>query len=719
MSTQLQIRQSETGDLLAEPLTPRNQPDGPTDPVRIIRAALRGRYLLAAFLALIGAGLGGYAGHRFVAAQYRSEGLIRIAYILPNVSTSIPEQSLPMTMFDAFLRAQQLLMSSRTVLEQSMKDPVWLAVAHGKQAADLVDFAQSLTVEHTPTTDLLHVYFTNTDPNVAAAGVQAVINVYSREYSDQETEFQQKLLNALGDQGTELSARLQHLQDQMGADVGAADIEPEYQAAVQRENELLAKLSAARRITTLQQGAAPLTDPTLVIEEIGLADPQFHQYVTDRERLADALDQLRTRGFMENHQSVQTISQALAQVNQHIIDYAAGISANGMELSKEYEQIHQEVQQLAAKRMKGEALKSWLGQVGKDLADVTARSDALKVEDRAGSRLNVISVGDVPMLPYRDRRMLFAAVGAGLGALVPLTMLTLLGLAHPRYRFSNDTMAELTEGIPLLGVLPTLRGPRDAESQAGTAHSIHQMRVMLQVGRPRDHHPIFLMTSATPGEGKTSLTAALGLSYAASGSRTLIIDADLIGRGLTNGFGAEGQPGFFEALQEGTINGFARQTATPDMWILSAGRTDGDGSAQLSLPPIQKLLKDIRNQFDVVLIDSGPILGSVEASVIAQDVDGVIFVVSRGQQVPLVKRALAQLRSVGARMSGMVFNRADSREFARGGYASSLRTRRSQGVYDDGASVNGYGNLADPQQPRVHLGPLARSVNAGAFSDEV
>jgi capsular exopolysaccharide synthesis family protein len=687
------------------PSAPRIEAEGPHDPARIIHGALRGRYVLAVLLALIGAGLGGYAGHRFQAAQYRSEGLIRIAYILPNVTTTIPEQNLPMTMFDAFLRAQQLLMTSRAVLEQAMKEPVWLAAAHGPEATDLADFAQNLTVEHTPTTDLLHVYFTNANPNLSAAGVQAVINVYSREYSDEETEFQQKLLNALGDQGAELSSRLQRLQDQMGADVGTTDVEPQYQAAVQHENELLAKLSAARRITTVEQSTA-LTDPAVIIDQIGLADPQIRQYVADRERFSDALDQLRTSGFMENHQSIQGLEQALAQVNKHIVDYAASITSNLKELNQEYEQVHRDVQQLAAKRMKGEALKSWLGQVGKDLADVTARSDALKVEDRAGSRLNVISSGDVPMLPYRDRRLLFAAAGGGVGAVLPVALLALFGLSHPRYRFSGDAAERLTAEIPLLGVLPTLRGPRDTEAQAGTAHSIHQMRVMLQVGRRRDQHPIYLMTSATPGEGKTSLTAALGLSFAASGSRTLIIDADLIGRGLTNGFDAEGQPGFFEAIQEGTINGFARETGTPDMWILSAGRTDGDGAAQLSLPPIQRLLKEVRAHFDVILIDSGPILGSVEASVIAQDVDGVIFVVSRGQQVPLVKRALAQLRSVGARMQGMVFNRADSREFARGGYASSLRTRRSQGVY------------SNDKEKTTHLGPLARSVNAGSSNND-
>lgn len=715
MKQQLPIRHSEASEFPLEALTSRVDAVAPKDPVRVVHGALRGRYVLAVLLALIGAGLGGYAGHRFQPPQYRSEGLIRIAYVLPSVSTMIPEQNLPMTMFDAFLRAEQLLMTSRTVLERAMKEPVWVSTAHGPEATDLPDFAQDLTVEHTPTTDLLHVYFTSPDPNVAAAGVQAVINVYSKEYNDEETVFQQKLLNALGDQGAELSNRLQQLQDQLGAEVGATDIEPQYLAAVTRENELLTKLTAARRLTTIDQNSTTLTDPNLIIEQIGMTDPVIRQYVADRERLSDALDQLRVRGFMPNHQSVQEVQQALASVNQRIVEYASGISVNIKELNQEYEQVHDQVQQLAAKRMKGEALKNWLGQVGKDLADVTARSDAIKVEDRAGSRLNVISTGDVPMLPYRDRRMIFAAIGGGVGALFPLAMLVLFGLSHPRYRSSGDTIAELATDIPLLGVLPTLRGPRDTEAQAGTAHSIHQMRVMLQVGRPRDQHPVFLMTSATPGEGKTSLTAALGLSYAASGSRTLIIDADLIGRGLTNGFDCEGQPGFFEAVQEGTVNGFARETATPDMWILPAGRTNGDGSGQLSLPPIQRLLDEVRGQFDVVLVDSGPILGSVEATVIAQDVDGVIFVVSRGQQVPLVQRALAQLRSVGARMSGMVFNRAGSREFARGGYASSLRTRRSQSGYTYETNI-GQTDSHPQTETSVDLKPLAGSSNRNQAS---
>ena len=135
-----------------------------------------------------------------------------------------------------------------------------------------------------------------------------------------------------------------------------------------------------------------------------------------------------------------------------------------------------------------------------------------------------------------------------------------------------------------------------------------------------------------------------------------------------------------------------------------AGRADATGASRLSLPPMRRILDEARQFFDIVLIDSGPILGSVEASVVAQDVEGVILIVARGQQVPLVKRALAQLRAVDARIAGMVFNRADAKEFSRAGYASSMRTRRGQTASwtNDGSQPRRF-RLATDQRRKMYI----------------
>ena len=106
------------------------------------------------------------------------------------------------------------------------------------------------------------------------------------------------------------------------------------------------------------------------------------------------------------------------------------------------------------------------------------------------------SYGDVPLLPFKDHRLVFALAGGGFGMCLPIGIMILMGVVHPKIRSSAEAEDDVTSRIPLLGVLPVLSRPADPETQAGTAHCIHQMRVMLEVGLPRDRHPAFLLTSA-------------------------------------------------------------------------------------------------------------------------------------------------------------------------------------------------------------------------------
>jgi polysaccharide biosynthesis transport protein len=730
---ELQLRTSDSTNYLAEhiPYDRAGVPQG--DPLRKIHRSLRGRYLLAAALGLGGGLLGSIVGFRLQPAQYRSEGLMRISYNAAAVSSSTPEQNQPMTVFDAFLHSQQLLMSSRTMVEQALQDPAWQSAATGPNDQDPRRFAENLTVTHPPNSDILQVGFTDPDPVVAAAGVTAMTNVYQKAYNTQELEWQQKQLKAMEDQGAELGNKIQRLEDQMSGQMGAGDVGPEYNAVVQRSNDLLVQLDGARKMLNLAQSDA--AGGTVSSGSTSGTDPSLNTYLTQRPDLADRLEQLKAQGYMENNIRVREITLQLSLIDNHIQQYSGQIKTrakanleqlrqNVNDLSQQYAQSMRDLQKLAGQKLKGQAMQDWMEQVAKDMASVTAREDELHAEDHSGSRLQVDSYGDVPLMPSRDHRAVLALAGGGFGMVLPVGIMILLGIVHPRIRSSAEAEDDVTSRIPLLGVLPALSRPADPETQAGTAHCIHQMRVMLEVGLPRDRHPAFLLTSAAPGEGKTGLTAALGLSYAMSGSRTLVIDADLIGRGLTNGFDAEGCVGLFEALAEGTIEGFARETTTRGLWILPAGRADATGASRLSLPPMRRILDEARQFFDIVLIDSGPILGSVEAAVVAQDVEGVILIVARGQQVPLVKRALAQLRAVDARVAGMVFNRADAKEFSRAGYASSMRTRRGQtATWTDDASrpraVSPRGNGTSDKD--VHssgsrhngsMGPLAGSVDS-------
>ena len=103
--------------------------------------------------------------------------------------------------------------------------------------------------------------------------------------------------------------------------------------------------------------------------------------------------------------------------------------------------------------------------------------------------------------------------------------------------------------MTLLGILPDLPDRlSDPEQAAIAAHCVHQIRTMLQINGGTEERRVFAVTSASPGDGKTSLTLALGLSYAACGTRTLLIDCDLVGAGLTARMNVSAAEGVLEAI---------------------------------------------------------------------------------------------------------------------------------------------------------------------------
>src|SRR5581483_6965786 len=87
---------------------------------------------------------------------------------------------------------------------------------------------------------------------------------------------------------------------------------------------------------------------------------------------------------------------------------------------------------------------------------------------------------------------------------------------------------------PMLGLLPRLPEDLSDPAQAAlAAHCVHEVRTLLQIWSRRSRHRVFAITSPNPGAGKTSLTLALGASYATANLRTLVVDCDLIAGGLT------------------------------------------------------------------------------------------------------------------------------------------------------------------------------------------
>jgi capsular exopolysaccharide synthesis family protein len=238
---------------------------------------------------------------------------------------------------------------------------------------------------------------------------------------------------------------------------------------------------------------------------------------------------------------------------------------------------------------------------------------------------------------------------------------------------------------------------------------------MLQINSGEERN-VFAVTSASPGDGKTSLTLALGLSFAASGSRTLLIDCDLVGAGLTARLDMAGPDGVLEAMTNRDLLPYIRQTDIADLSMLPVGQAQAHHAGMFSPAALRRLLNEAKKHFEIVLIDSGPVLGSIEATPVCAASDGVILTVSRGQQRPLVEKAIQHLASIGARFAGVVFNRAQARDFARSISGISLRSIARQHATGVGGAVNGNGNgngggfRTNGETGVKAFGPVARAV---------
>jgi Mrp family chromosome partitioning ATPase len=385
-------------------------------------------------------------------------------------------------------------------------------------------------------------------------------------------------------------------------------------------------------------------------------------------------------------------------------------------VTKLLDESKQTLTALAPKRQEARMAKVEADELRVELAKLTARRNSLELESLPDGRVEVVERAEAPVDPSSDARKKFAAAGAVGGAALPAGLIVLLGLVNRRYRFSDEAETGIASSAPLLGILPALpRRLLDPEQAANAAQCIHHIRVLLQVGGGRGarrrRQSVYLLTSTTPGEGKTSLAVSLALSFAASGSRTLLIDCDLIAQRVSRGFNLGGQPGLRDALAAGTIRGYAKRTAS-GLWVCPIGHADVLDACAVSSNDVTRLLGDARRYFDTIIVDSGPVLGSVEATTVAPQADGVIFTVSRGQQPHLVDKALKHLESVGAVVAGFVFNRAGASDFSRSAHASSLRSIPSSSIptrqlVTDSDACGRFGPLV---QSVVSLLPVSREL---------
>jgi polysaccharide biosynthesis transport protein len=291
----------------------------------------------------------------------------------------------------------------------------------------------------------------------------------------------------------------------------------------------------------------------------------------------------------------------------------------------------------------------------------------------------VVEQAVAPLNPVRPRALVNTLLAAVVGAMVALGIAFLVEYLDDRIKSPQD-LGQFTD-VPVLGIVNWIGGkrrkplpPHEAlisflQPRHPWTEAIRSLRINLQFTKIDSSLELLMVTSAMPGDGKTTVASNLAVVMAQAGRRVVMIDGDLRKPRLHLAFGLPRSPGLTETLMAGpnAAPGYLHSTVVPNLTVLTSGESAPNPAELLGSHRMQQVLERLREEADVIIIDSPPLLPVSDAQLLAATIKDVLLVVSlRRTQKGATYQALEALERVNANLLGIVVNQAQ--QAARGYY---------------------------------------------------
>jgi len=305
---------------------------------------------------------------------------------------------------------------------------------------------------------------------------------------------------------------------------------------------------------------------------------------------------------------------------------------------------------------------------------VRQRLDQKRMErDVSAGSIKVSMWAYAPSRPYNDRRIVFTAMSVVLALGLGGGLAYLRASKNQTIYSSNDIPYPMQ--APLLGYIPEARKSTKVfdEPDPAAIESIRFVRTALLSRLNGQDSTTILVTSANPGTGKSTFVMMLGRSIALAGKKVLMIDTDFRKMTLTKWLNLSGKAGFLDFLCCKSIDKrYIFPTETFGLSIIPAGKRCNGGMVfeETANGAFNACISQLRKQYDIVLLDSSPILPVADATILSGQVDGTIIVERElVSQRESVIDALARLDSAGGRVLGTVFiGSSESEKYGYGYY---------------------------------------------------
>jgi capsular exopolysaccharide synthesis family protein len=259
--------------------------------------------------------------------------------------------------------------------------------------------------------------------------------------------------------------------------------------------------------------------------------------------------------------------------------------------------------------------------------------------------------------PVKPNKTLNIAMGVIIGLVVGIGLAFFIEYLDTSVKTIDDV--ERTLGSPVLGVIPQNVGyliEEGAESPHAEAYRV--LRTNLLFSRKDEKHNTIAVVSAGAGEGKSTTIFNMATVFAQSDQRVILVDSDLRrptlhkllrvtnNRGLTN-----------YLLKQNTLDEVIQTTSLPKLDFMASGKLPSSSLGILSSTQMRDLINELKQRYDFVFLDSPPIMGVSDASILASEVDMTLQVIQyRRYPQPMNLRAKQLIEKVGGNLIGIVLN---------------------------------------------------------------
>ncbi len=431
--------------------------------------------------------------------------------------------------------------------------------------------------------------------------------------------------------------------------------------------------ATARRIEAEGRWRAVSTGP-LLSSPVVLANPTVVTLLSQRASLEADLSQDRAR-HLEDYPTVKAKEAQLGAINQQLNSVAGNVRnsvrQDYLSASATEQALSGKVEQLKSLTLSEQDKSVQYNLLAREADTNRQLYDGLlerfkTLNAMAGVSLSNIAIIDnaevpkAPSSPNLFKNLLLGLIfGLGLSAL----LVFFRDQFDDAIRVPEDLEGKL--GLPLLGVVPRTAEstPEEAllDPKSPVSEAYNSLRGSLLYSTSQGLPQIILVTSAQAAEGKTTTSVAIASGFARMGRRVLLIDADMRRPSLQNRMSVTNDRGLSTLLTSSdSLESTAKASGQANLSLLPAGPIPPSPTELLSTARMEELLQSAARTYDVVVVDSPPILGLADAPLMSALADGVVIVVEADRsRRGALKSALRRLRTMRPVLLGGVLTKFD------------------------------------------------------------